>query len=96
MSETIHVIPKLVYFIKSPLKIVVATRPTTGSAIIYRSLENRWGISPHDYPQIISDTHYHEISQQQAQSVYKNVEPDIALLDRLDNLRKGVVNGRET
>ena len=80
---------QLVFFTKSPLKIVVASRPQTGSAIIYRSYENLWGVSPHDYTQIISDTHYDEISQAQAQTVYQNVEPDMALLDRLDSLRKG-------
>jgi len=81
---------QIVFFTKSSLGVIIAARPTTGSAIKFRSLENRWDVSPHDYLQIISDTDYEEISREQAQSVYENFEPDIALLDRLDNLRKRV------
>jgi len=80
---------EIVFFTKTPYKIVIAARPKTGSAIIWRSRESRWGISPHGYFQIISDYHYEEISQAQAQSDYQDVEPDIALLDHLDNLRRG-------
>ncbi|GHV94983.1 hypothetical protein AGMMS50293_13030 [Spirochaetia bacterium] len=82
---------EIVYFTMHPLKMVIATRPQTGSAIIFKNKQKVWAVSSIDYYQISSDGSYSVISQEQAQSVFGNIPPDTALLDRIDSINMGVI-----
>jgi len=75
------------------INIVIATRPATGSAIRFNGYKNVWEYSPQDYTQIMSDTNYYEISEEEAKSIYSELAPDFTLLDRIDDLRKGLTWG---
>jgi len=80
---------KIIFFTKELLEgLVIATRPETGSTIIFKDKESKWDISPRDYYQLIADTNFYEITEEEAQAVYKEILPDEKLLDKIDSLRK--------
>ena len=81
---------KITFFTRARIKIVIATRSETGSAIRFNGYKQIWEHSPQDYTQIMSDINFYEISEEEANSIFGDLLPDLALLDKIDDLRKGV------
>jgi hypothetical protein len=80
-------IPKA-FFVHDVTGAIVATRPDTGSAIAFNSVEKKWDFSPRTYYQIIADTvAFSEITEEKAKMEFKNNLPDEKLLDKLDSFR---------
>ena len=72
-------------FFTTHLGTLIVARPVTGSTIIYKENDGKWDFSPRDYYQIIADTNNDEISEEEAEKIYKDNLPDEKLLDRLDS-----------
>ena len=79
--------PKMLFFSRDPLDTVVAARPETGSAVIFDPQKNTWSRSDKDYYQIVSDTNYDQISEEQAKSIYGENRPQFGLLNLIDILK---------
>ena len=75
---------ELKFFATKDDRIVIAARPDTGAAIIFRPNANKWGFSPQDYDQLTRGDEAMPISEEKAQSIYQNNIPDSALLDEID------------
>ena len=80
-------VPEMLYFTRSPLETVVATRPETGSAVIFNPKTNKWDYSDKDYYQIVADSNYDQISEEQAKSVYGDNLPNFGFQDFLDIIK---------
>ena len=79
--------PEVRFFTRCPLKTIVAARPETGSAVIFNPQTNVWDISVKDYYQIVSDANYHEISKEQAESVFGENLPKFGVLNLIDIIK---------
>lgn len=73
------------YFTRYPLKIAIATRPQTGSVVVFNQDEQKWEVAPQDYFQIANDEYFERISEEEAQKIYKEIPPN-DLLNEMDKL----------
>ena len=82
---------KFNFFTRSRINIVIAARPAAGSAIRFNGYKKVWEHSPQDYTQIMSDINFYEISEEEAGYIFGDMIPDVALMDKIDGLRKGII-----
>jgi hypothetical protein len=76
-----------VFFMHDVTGAIIATRPDTGSAIAFNSVEKKWNFSPRTYYQIIADTAFSGITEEKAKMEFEDNLPDEKLLDKLDSWR---------
>jgi hypothetical protein len=81
---------EIIYFTRRyPLKMAIATRPQTGSAVLFNQDEQKWVVAPQDYFQIAADEYFEVISKEEAQKIFKDIPPD-GLLNEFDELLMGL------
>jgi hypothetical protein len=67
------------------LKMAIATRPQTGSAVVFNQGEQKWVAAPQDYFQIVADEYFERISKEEAREIFQDIPPD-DLLNKMNYL----------
>jgi hypothetical protein len=63
------------YFTRRPLKIAIATRPQTGSVVVFNQDKQKWVVAPQNYFQIAADEYFERISKKEAEKYFKRYRP---------------------
>ncbi|MDR0374777.1 MAG: hypothetical protein LBH85_03535 [Treponema sp.] len=76
-NETAH-------FTRLPLKMTIAARPRTGSAVAFNGVKQKWVVAPRSYFQIANGAYFEVISKEKALN-----EIDELLAEKFGNDKHG-------